>query len=82
MPDKVVAARVKVHGIDHDALIQSNGFFYELSDAADACAPVDSVTIFYRNGSSDTIPDKMIGWGWTRPDNAPPPLNAGEPSRC
>lgn len=82
VPDKVVAARVKIHGIDHDALVQSNGFFYELSDAADACAPVDSVTIFYRDGSSDTIPDRMIGWGWTRPENAPPPLSAEEPSRC
>jgi hypothetical protein len=62
VPDDVVAARVTVHGIDHDALVQNNGFFYELSDAADTCAPVDSVTIFYRDGSSDTIPDEMIAW--------------------
>jgi hypothetical protein len=98
VPDDVVAARVKVHGIDHDALVQSNGFFYELSDAADTCAPVDSVTIFYQDGSSDTIPDEMIGWGWTRPENdaqpsgqdvdgpdaepLPPPADTNLPPRC
>ncbi len=46
VPDDVVAARVTIHGIDRDALVQDNGFFYELSDAADGCEPVDSVTIF------------------------------------
>jgi hypothetical protein len=98
VPDDVVAARVKVHGIDYDALVQSNGFFYELSDAADTCAPVDSVTIFYQDGSSDTIPDEMIGWMSDRPEtNAqpaghdvdgvdaeplPPPADPNPPPRC
>jgi hypothetical protein len=77
VPDDVVAARVSVHGIDHDALVQNNGLFYELADRADTCQAVDSVTISYRDGSSDTIPDEMIGFGWisdppdadTRPAN-------------
>jgi hypothetical protein len=95
VPDDVVAARVTIHGVDHDALVKDNGFFYELSDAADSCAPVDSVTIFYQDGSSDRIPDKMIGWGWTHPESdavpdvdgpdiAPvaPPASDVEPPRC
>jgi hypothetical protein len=64
VPDDVVAARVSVHGIDHDALVQNNGLFYELADRADTCQAVDSITISYRDGSSDTIPDEMIGFGW------------------
>jgi hypothetical protein len=64
VPDDVVAARVTVHGIDRDALVQSNGLFYELADGADTCKAVDSVTISYRDGSADTIPDEMIGFGW------------------
>ena len=82
VPDDVVAAQVTVHGIDHDALVEDNGFFYELSDTADTCQPLDSVTIFYRDGTSETIPDRMIGWGWTRPDDAPPPPAGEEPPRC
>lgn len=63
VPDDVVAARVNVDGIDHDALVQNNGLFYELADAAAvSCRVVDSVTISYRDGSSDTIPHGMIGW--------------------
>lgn len=69
VPDGVVAARVTVRGFDDDALVQNNGFFYELSNAADVCQPVDSVTLFYRDGTSYTIPDEMIGWGWTSPDD-------------
>jgi hypothetical protein len=64
VPDDVVAARVTVHGIDHDALVQNNGLFYEFPDGADTCRALDSVTISYRDGSSDTIPDEMIGFGW------------------
>lgn len=64
VPDDVVAARVTVHGIDHEALVQNNGLFYEFPDGADTCQAVDSVTISYRDGSSDTIPDEMIGFGW------------------
>ena len=64
VPDDVVAARVSVHGIDHDAIVQNNGLFYEFSDGADTCQAIDSVTISYRDGSSDTIPDEMIGFGW------------------
>jgi hypothetical protein len=63
VPDDVVAAQVNVDGIDHDALIQNNGLFYELADAASvSCQAVDSVTISYRDGSSDTIPHGMIAW--------------------
>jgi hypothetical protein len=64
VPDDVVAARVTVHGIDHDALVQNNGLFYEFPDGADTCQAIDSVTISYPDGSSDTIPDEMIGFGW------------------
>jgi hypothetical protein len=63
VPDDVVAAQVNVDGIDHEALVQNNGLFYELSDAAlVSCQAVDSVTISYRDGSSNTIPHEMIGW--------------------
>jgi len=68
VPDDVVAARVTVHGIDRDALVQSNGLFYELADGADTCKVVDSVTISYRDGSSDTIPDERISWISNPPD--------------
>ena len=82
VPDEVVAARVMIRGIDHDALVKDNGFFYELSDTVETCQPLDSVTISYPDGSSDTIPDKMIGWAWTRPDDASPPPPGEEPPRC
>jgi hypothetical protein len=96
VPDDVVAAQVNVDGIDHEAVVQNNVLFYELADAAVSCRAVDSITILYRDGSSDTIPDNMIGWEWnpspegdTQParDNvdglgppAPPP--DPEPLRC
>jgi hypothetical protein len=98
VPDDVVAARVKVDEIDHDALVQDNGLFYELSDAAVSCQAVNSVTISYRDGSSDTISRKMIGWGWTSDppdagtqpardnvdglDDPPAPPPDAEPPRC
>jgi hypothetical protein len=77
VPDDVVAARVTVHGIDHDALVQNNGLFYEFPDGADTCQALDSVTISYRDGSSDTIPDEMIGFGWI---SDPPDANT-QPAR-
>jgi hypothetical protein len=96
VPDDVVAARVKVNGIDHDALIENNGLFYELSDSADTCQAVDSVTISHGDGSSDTIHDNMIGWMWTSPESdaqpasgnadgvptAPPPDPGPSAPRC
>ena len=52
-----------MQGIDHDALVQNNGLFNEFPDGSDTCQALDSVTISYRDGSSDTIPDEMIGFG-------------------
>lgn len=82
VPDDVVAARVTVDGIDHDALVRDNGLFYELLDTALTCEAVDSVTLFYQDGSSDTIPHEMIGFGWIRPDNSPPPPADQDRPRC
>jgi hypothetical protein len=85
VPDDVVAGRVKVNGVDHDAHVQNNVLSYEPADAAVSCEAVDSVTISYRDGSSDTIPDEMIGWGWDPPEDDVQPAGhdvdalAGEP---
>jgi hypothetical protein len=71
--DDVVAAQVNVDGIDHDALVENNGLFYELSDAnAVGCQAVNSVTIAYRSGGSKTFPH---GGGWISdtPETDEPP---------
>ena len=56
VPDDVVAADVQVRGERHAALVQSNGLFYELPDGSCTSWAFESLTVRYRDGSSNTVP--------------------------
>jgi hypothetical protein len=56
VPDDVMAVEVKVRGEQHAAVFQGNGLFYELPDGSCTNWAFESLTVRYRNGSSDTVP--------------------------
>ena len=68
VPDDVVAAEVVVHGVAHQARVESNGLFYELGDSSDTCRAIASLTVTYQDGSSDTFPRDKMSFGWQRSD--------------
>jgi hypothetical protein len=56
VPDDVVAVDVQVRGEQQAAVVQGNGFFYELPDGSCTNWAFESFTVRYRNGSADTVP--------------------------
>jgi hypothetical protein len=56
VPDDVVAVDVQVRGERHAAIVQGNGFFYELPDGSCTNWAFESFTVTYRDGSTDTVP--------------------------
>jgi hypothetical protein len=67
-PDDVVAAEVKVRGLDRAAVLQSNGLFYELPDGSCTYWALESLTVSYRDGSSQTLPIKWHHGSETLPE--------------
>jgi hypothetical protein len=64
IPDDVVAVDVAVRGASHPATLGRNSFFYELPDGDCTVTAIDSLTITYRDGTSDTRP---LEWGGGSP---------------
>jgi hypothetical protein len=56
VPDDVVAVDVQVRGEQQAAVVQGNGFFYELPDGSCTNWAFESFTVRYRDGSADTPP--------------------------
>jgi hypothetical protein len=56
VPDDVVAAAVQVRGVARDAIVESNGIFYELPDGSCTNWAFESLTAAYRDGTSETTP--------------------------
>jgi hypothetical protein len=60
VPDDVVAVDVTIRGTSHPATLGKNSLFYELPDGDCKVTAIDSLTITYRDGTSDTRP---LEWG-------------------
>jgi hypothetical protein len=56
VPDDVSAVTVKVGGVEHPAVVQNNGVFYELAHGSCSFWAFESLTTTYRDGTSDTVP--------------------------
>jgi hypothetical protein len=60
IPDDVVAVDITLRGTSHPATLGKNSLFYELPDGDCTVTAIDSLTITYRDGTSDTRP---LEWG-------------------
>jgi hypothetical protein len=70
--DDVVAVDVTVRGVPHPATLRNNGLFYELPDGDCSMAAFDSLTVTFRDGTSDTIPIEWHAGG----EGSPGPCEA------
>jgi hypothetical protein len=69
VPDDVVAAQIQVDGVAQAAIVESNALFYELPDGSCTNWAFESLTVTYRDGSSNMVP---IRWH-AGPGNADKP---------
>jgi hypothetical protein len=73
VPDDVVAVAIGVDGVLYPAIVGNNGFFFEYPNARCTSAAIDSITVTFADGSTESR-SLMLG--------DPPPPNAPAPPRC
>lgn len=73
VPDDVVAVAIGVDGVQYPAIVGNNGLFFEFPDARCTAAAIDSITVTFADGSTDSRPLTL---------GDPPPPDAPPPPRC
>jgi hypothetical protein len=68
VPDDVVAVDVVVRGVQHSAVLERNGLFYELPDGSCTNWAFEQLIVKYRDGTSYTVPIKWHHGSRTLPE--------------
>jgi hypothetical protein len=75
VPDDVVAVAIGMDGVRYPARVESNGLYFEYPSARCTSASVESITVTFVDGSTDTSP---LTLGDPRPADAPPPPSCAQ----